>query len=94
MQLKRLKKNKVAENEKAQHMFSDKLQKLDYRLQDREEDRQKSLSARSAASEEKKRAIKAMEEAQEEDRLNLAWNVQSNLLSAVRPHISCSVEGA
>ena len=86
--LKRLKKNTVAETEKAQHMFSDKLQKLDHRLQDREEDRQKSLSARTAASEEKKKAIKAMEEAQEEDRLNLAWNVQSSLLSAVRPGVT------
>ncbi len=83
--LERLKKNTLAETTKAQNMFSLKLQKLDDRLAGAEEDRRKSMSARSAAFEEKQRAIKALEEAQEENRLNLAWTVQSNCLSAVRP---------
>ena len=85
--LERLKKNTLAETTKAQDMFSLKLQKLDNRLADREEDRQKSLSARTAAFEEKQRSIKAMEEEHEESRLNLAWSVQSNALSAVRSYL-------
>lgn len=82
--LQRLKKNTLQETTKAQDQFSLKLQQLDNRLAEREEDRQKSLSARSAAFEEKQKTIKALEEAHEENRLNLAWTVQSNCLSAVR----------
>ena len=80
--LEKLKKNTLAETHKAQDAFSLKLQALDNRLQDKEEDRQKSLSARSAAFEEKQQEIKAMEKTAEENRLNLAWTVQTNCLSA------------
>ena len=88
--LQRLKKNTLAETTKAQDSFSLKLQQLDNRLLDKEEDRQKALSARSAAFEAKQAEIKAMEETAEENRLNLAWTVQTNCLSAVR-HAACFV---
>ena len=65
-----------------QDAFSIKLQALDCRLQDKEEGRLKSLSARSAAFEEKQMEIKAMEKTAQENRLNLAWTVQTNCLSA------------